>query len=398
MSLPSSGYGWIAPGLIDWAQLSFQLELTDRTLFGNHVLRDTYFKHGEECGIFLETSKTLDLAVEWLLRHEQNTHVFSWLLLWICHLCLQQFRIDLWAKKRTEIKLPDQARVKTGDFSLTIPELTTICKGKPKLLIGSTTHHKEVPRLLEWIWGFDDGRERTHWGRLPFRQLYRQVSERLRRSSEEVRREYYFQRRFSQLVMETCYVLPSPNGRTLLVLSKDRERQWFSIKRREVDESRTYYSPRNYEWAKGEYVDADAPKLPSFMKWSLDRWRRWIQQHTQPATSSAGGLSTELDPTGPLDEVILSSSDEETSFMTPRLKSLRPRRKPGAVDDTGEDTDYYPVLQLLDHKTEGRMKMFLVEWEGWPDPVHYTWQTKTRLRKDIPELIEAYEREHHPWG
>ena len=52
----------------------------------------------------------------------------------------------------------------------------------------------------------------------------------------------------------------------------------------------------------------------------------------------------------------------------------------------------YPVKRLHESKFVDRRKHVLVEWEGFPERSDYTWEPRTRLLEDIPELVKAYER------
>jgi hypothetical protein len=55
-----------------------------------------------------------------------------------------------------------------------------------------------------------------------------------------------------------------------------------------------------------------------------------------------------------------------------------------------DNTNMMEVEKLLEHKTEKRVKYFLVKWRTLPKN-RATWEKRSELMKSIPNLISKYE-------
>lgn len=82
-----SGYYWLEPR-IDWIRLQFHSAITDQVLFGDHELQRAYVRRGGEARAFFDTTRRLELALEWL---------------GICHIRLDQVRLRPEGLRRTSI-------------------------------------------------------------------------------------------------------------------------------------------------------------------------------------------------------------------------------------------------------------------------------------------------------
>ena len=65
-------------------------------------------------------------------------------------------------------------------------------------------------------------------------------------------------------------------------------------------------------------------------------------------------------------------------------------QKPTPAFNTIEE-NRYEVEKLLDAKNEGRTKYLLVKWKGYPRS-ESTWQKRTSLMKEIPQMIINFEK------
>ena len=53
----------------------------------------------------------------------------------------------------------------------------------------------------------------------------------------------------------------------------------------------------------------------------------------------------------------------------------------------------FVVNRILAKKEKRRGSVFLVSWEGYPDPSDDTWEPAFRLRQDVPDLVAKFESE-----
>jgi Chromo (CHRromatin Organisation MOdifier) domain len=67
------------------------------------------------------------------------------------------------------------------------------------------------------------------------------------------------------------------------------------------------------------------------------------------------------------------------------------RPQPVQIADDGRPV--YLVERFRDAKFVNRQKHFLVEWQGFPEESEFTWEPRTSLVQDVPQLVREYERE-----
>jgi len=51
----------------------------------------------------------------------------------------------------------------------------------------------------------------------------------------------------------------------------------------------------------------------------------------------------------------------------------------------------YTIEKLLDRKKEKNKVLFKVKWKNYSKP---TWEPRSILMKDVPELVKEYEKDH----
>lgn len=64
-----------------------------------------------------------------------------------------------------------------------------------------------------------------------------------------------------------------------------------------------------------------------------------------------------------------------------------------ASGDWGATENVYKVERILERRRRGRGYAYLVKWLGYPDSEN-TWEPRTRLMRDVPELVESFDREN----
>ncbi|KAF4424746.1 hypothetical protein F53441_14217 [Fusarium austroafricanum] len=93
-ALEQYGYCWIEPR-IDWTLLSFLPDITGSVLFGNGTLHQRFMKYSGHARRFFGRSRCADLGLEWLRQYAGENIITDQILSWLCHICLQQMRVEL---------------------------------------------------------------------------------------------------------------------------------------------------------------------------------------------------------------------------------------------------------------------------------------------------------------
>ena len=173
-TLPRYRYCWLEPR-IDWGRLQFKSDVTYHMLFGNGVLRGQYFRRGRQVQAFLDTTRRIEVALEWLERHRGVEVVRERLLLWVVHTCLQQFRIDIAQCVKAEIREEDREEAVTGTVPFCLEWFERIITDGVYRMSGNRSDFKVVSHLGHFLFDYEDGRVRKHWDDGPYRTLYRRA-------------------------------------------------------------------------------------------------------------------------------------------------------------------------------------------------------------------------------
>lgn len=116
-------------------------------LFGNNVLRGQYLRRGRHVQAFLDTTRRLELALEWLERHRGMEVIRDRMMLWIMHICLQQFRIDVMQCRKTEIREQDREQALKGAETICLESLERIMTDGVYRMSGNRSDFKVVYHL-----------------------------------------------------------------------------------------------------------------------------------------------------------------------------------------------------------------------------------------------------------
>lgn len=154
-TLPRYRYCWVEPR-IDWDRLQFRSDVTDHMLFGNGVLRGQYLRRGRQVQAFLDTTRQLEVALEWLERHRAVEAIRDRMVLWIVHICLQQFRIDVMQCVKSEIREQDRERALKGTEAICLESLEQI-------MTTASIECRETEAISRWstTWGTSSSISKT---------------------------------------------------------------------------------------------------------------------------------------------------------------------------------------------------------------------------------------------
>lgn len=274
-------YCWLEPR-IDWNTLTFQSEVTDNILFGNEMLRGKYLHRGGSVRDFFGATRWLELALEWMKQHHENATICNRLILWMIHICLQQFRVDILTSIKQEILDEYREEAVQGEQYFCFDYLSEIMGGDLHLMSGNRCDFKQPKHLGVYLFEFDDGKVRNHWENKPYRKLYRRVVTALKLpqngGSDMVKR---FKRRLQRALFATHWILPYPSPEVLTQTTKQGKRMWYSIQAVVRWRPGTLeIKADEWEWARKSWeVGRPGTRLPEYALWSKERWIEWIEMH-----------------------------------------------------------------------------------------------------------------------
>ncbi len=273
-TLPRYGYCWLEPR-IDWSRLQFQSEVTDQMLFGNSMLRGQYLRRGGRVQAFFDTTRRMELALQWLANNGDVEAVRERMLLWIVHICLQQFRMDVLQCVKVEMKEQGREEALEGEQPFCFEWLEEVMADGVYLMSGNRCDFKVVPSLASFLFEFDDGRVRNHWKDRPFRKLYRRAKVAIGMQGRELQQS--FTTHLLRVLFQQHWVLPYPCADAFMQTTKQGERMWYSIQPQEgVVASEA--AAKDWKWARKDW-EAGRPKdLPMWLQWRKDEWETWVEQ------------------------------------------------------------------------------------------------------------------------
>ena len=274
-TLQRYGYCWLEPR-VDWSLLQFKSEVTDQILFGNNVLRGQYLRRGGQVQAFFDTTRRMELALGWMERHSTIEAIRDRMILWLVHICLQQFRVDVLGCVKAEIVNEHREGAMEGKTPFCFEWLDEIMTNGVYPMSGNRCDFKIVSHLGEFLFEFDDGRIRDHWEDRPYRKLYRRAVVGVRSQGREVRRS--FLQEFWRALYQYHWILPYPCGNALMQTTKQGKRMWYSIKTRAGVEAREAET-KDWAWARKSWMVGRPRRLPRWLSWSKEEWERWIEEH-----------------------------------------------------------------------------------------------------------------------
>ena len=186
--------------------MTFHSSISDKMLFGNNVLRGQYLKRGTQVKDFFDTTKKLELALEWMEKYHNLAKVQSQLLSWMAHICLQQFRVDVLISMKKEI-LPEHHEALAGNEPFCWEYLTKITGSKLNLMSGNKAF-QTPSKLASFLFEVYE-KKRLQWENRPFRKLYQRA-----RTGLNLRHGGQMAENFSDQVWQNLFkyhwVLPYP--------------------------------------------------------------------------------------------------------------------------------------------------------------------------------------------
>lgn len=149
------------------------------------------------------------------------------LILWIIHICLQQFRIDVMGCIKAEIREDHGDEALKGSKPICLEWLEEIMTDSVYRMSGNRCEFKVVAHLGHFLFDFDDGKVRKHWEDRPYRAMYRRASTAVAMLGRETK--LAFRQRFWETLYWYYWILLYPYTNALMQTTKQGQRMWYLI-------------------------------------------------------------------------------------------------------------------------------------------------------------------------
>ena len=112
------------------------------------MLRRQYLRRGGRIqAFFFDTTRRMELALQWLANNRDVEVTRERMLLWIGHICLQQFWMDVLQCVKAETKEQSREEALEGSQSFYFDMLEEVMADGVHLMSGNRCDFKVVPTL-----------------------------------------------------------------------------------------------------------------------------------------------------------------------------------------------------------------------------------------------------------
>jgi hypothetical protein len=271
VSLRNYGYCWMQ-SLVNWKRLAFRHKVQDHLLFGNGLLVRQYRQRWRQVRNLKNDFVRVDECQRWL-SHFKNYRTQREILFYMVHLCLRQFRRDVFAAVTKEIRQEYRNDALAGEIPLCADALEEVMAGGfPHLVSGNKLAYKDPSKLFDLLWGQDDGYERKHWKDKPFRVLYqraKRIFELYYRGPKQAWVDV-----FRQNLVKYHWIYPYPDNLVWMQTTKTGKRMWWSLvsKTDDADDAEIAIGPwyDAWEWGKTSYHIGRPPDYPAILQYTKE--------------------------------------------------------------------------------------------------------------------------------
>ena len=248
------GLGWFLPK-INWATWRFAPPHGENILVGNVLMHEEYRRRWRAVKDLRDVYIRFNQAESWYDRYDvqRSTALLGKWLEYLHALNVEQFDTDIWkamlkSHKRSP-ELTSDAIKQKGDIRFCQSRMKRMFSvdgivGPPHFVTGNKMRFERVTDLLDFLFLWEDGKERRGWGNKPYRAI-------LQKSFELVERRLGYRRadkwldEFFYLVRLTHWVLPYPSHSTFIMSTKTNRNQ--GLKGRMMWFSAVYADPEKVE-------------------------------------------------------------------------------------------------------------------------------------------------------
>ena len=104
----------------------------------------------------------MELALEWIDRHYANLIIRDRLIMWMVHICLRQFRVDVLRSIQSEIVAEDREEALQGNDGFCFEYLEEIMSEPVYLSSGNRSNYKKPWTFEHFLFDFENRRIRRH--------------------------------------------------------------------------------------------------------------------------------------------------------------------------------------------------------------------------------------------
>ncbi len=201
------------------------------------MLHGQYLQRGRQVQAFLDTTRRLEVALEWLEQYRAVEAIRERLPLWVVHICQQQSRIDVLQSVKAEIREESREEALTGTVPFCLEWFEQIMTDGVYCMSGNRCDFKVVSHLGHFLFDFEDGRIRKHWDERPYRTLYRTALTAVAFLGRDLK--FTFRQHFWKTLYQYHWIMPYPCANTLMQTTKQGQRMWYSIRAREGVDAQT---------------------------------------------------------------------------------------------------------------------------------------------------------------
>lgn len=273
----------------------------------------------------MDITHCIDHAITWLESHWQSPQVASRLLDWLCHLCLQQFRVNVAYALQCDLGNRSRQRALKGQLPFHLSNIRALFSARKFALVSGNRSPNQTPqRLANLLFEDNNGQDRQRWIHKPFRLHYKQILHTLHHLDRSRRLEFTFVSRHRQMLFLYHWLLPYPSQGSFTQRRKTGERMWYSIKIQPEAAQTPLHDVRNSDWiwARATHQPGRPPQFPVYLEWPMSQWELWIQSHLEDPSQAWLEDKNQSPPPPP-------SFDQR----------LRPRRPKKPAEDSSQGPD-----------------------------------------------------------
>jgi hypothetical protein len=229
-TMANCGLGWFLPKF-SWMSRRLAQPHGDNMLVGNLLMHAEYKRRWQAVKDLSDVYTRFHQATQWFERYnvERNPQLLKKWFEYLIALNLEQFDADVWlamlAAHKTHPELSQAALAQNGSIPFCYRGMYKMFledgeRAAPHMVTGNQMRITTVGKLLDFLFLWDDDRERKAWGKLPFRLV-------LRQSFEFIESRLGYQRAsqwlddYLYLVRLTHWILPYPSSNALIQSTKE---------------------------------------------------------------------------------------------------------------------------------------------------------------------------------
>lgn len=270
-SLQEFGYPWLPSEKIDWRKWNFSVLYSQKILFNNNSLHQSYKKRWGQVKSITDIHNQLAAILNTIKKHSTNKYYVYHALLLLSTNCIINFRKEVWSNTLEDFECDDMEDCLLGKVGMSVEGL------RKRVVEGVEYHYTESSNKFrfsplqraEYLWCFNDGIERNSWENKPFRLLFKQIHTFLDRNFGISKAKSWATRHCYQF-LEYNWVLPHPVKTRFYQRiytsnhsgCQERKRIWYSVRQIPVTEWKTFEKALEGSGRKGDYQTGEPKQLP----------------------------------------------------------------------------------------------------------------------------------------